>query len=300
MAGLCTKKRLTIAAVSLVVVLALALSGSAYYFLFHRVHGDYFDSNGVSIHYTVAGEGAPVILVHGYGVNSDLNWRMMGVVDALSENFQVIAMDCRGHGLSGKPHDPKQYGAEMAEDVIRLMDHLNLEKAHLAGYSMGGAIVMTLATTHPDNFWSIAGCGSGWYKAGTSDTDIVRRVISAKEARRGWRPFLQSIIGRGPGLSVVITDAYERSINEPEALEALAEGFHELCTEEDALRANSVPFLSLLGSLDGRKQSAEFLEGVMPRLERVVIPGGTHDWTPRDPAFSEALTRFFTKHTPEV
>jgi len=291
-----TKKRLLVLAVALVVVLALALSLPAAYFLFHQVYGDDFDSNGVSIHYTVEGEGPPVILVHGYAVNSDLNWRLMGVIGALAEDFQVIAMDCRGHGLSGRPHDPQQYGVEMAEDVVRLMHHLELEKAHLAGYSMGGAIAMTLATVHPDSFWSIAGGGSGWFKAGTRDTDVIRRVIRAKEATSGGRLLLQSLTGTGPGFSVVIVDLVERAINDAEALRAVGEGFRELCMEEAALSTNSVPFLSIVGSLDGRRESAESLAGVMPHLESVVIPGGTHDWTPRDPAFAAALIRFFTKH----
>lgn len=124
------KKCLLIVAITFGALAILVLSLPVAYFLFHKIWGDNFDSNGVSIHYAVQGKGAPVILVHGYAVNSGLNWRIMGVIDALSEDFQVVAMDCRGHGLSGKPHDPKQYGIEMAEDVIRLMDHLKIEKAH--------------------------------------------------------------------------------------------------------------------------------------------------------------------------
>jgi len=260
---------------------------------------DSFDSNGVPIHYTVDGEGPPVVLVHGFAVNSALNWRLMGVIDALSEAFQVIAMDCRGHGCSGKPHAPELYGVEMAEDVIRLMDHLSIEKAHLAGYSMGGAIALTLAVTRPARFWSVAGCGSGWYKAGTRDTDIVVRAIRAKEAARKERARAHSAEGMKRILSADIPDLFEQAINDQEALKAVGERFHELCMTEAAVRANTVPYLCILGSRDGRMASAQLLAEVMPHVELVVIPGGVHNWTPRDPRFSAALIRFFEEHAPK-
>ena len=57
-----------------------------------------------------------------------------------TNGFQLIALDCRGHGKSDKPHDPAEYGPEMAADVVRLLDHLRIEKAHLLGYSSGAFI----------------------------------------------------------------------------------------------------------------------------------------------------------------
>src|SRR5579883_1762190 len=95
-----------------------------------------FDSNGVKIHYTVEGKGEPVLLIHGFAANADFNWRQPGVIKALAENYKVIALDNRGHGQSGKPHDIAKYGEEMAEDAVRLLDHLGIKKAHIVGYSM--------------------------------------------------------------------------------------------------------------------------------------------------------------------
>ena len=73
-----------------------------------------FDSNGVKIHYTVQGEGDPVVLIHGFTANSIVQWAVPGIISGLSKDYQVIAIDNRGHGKSDKPHDPKQYGPEMA------------------------------------------------------------------------------------------------------------------------------------------------------------------------------------------
>ena len=86
----------------------------------------FFDSNGVKIHYTVQGKGEPVLLIHGFTASIPLQWGLPGITAALAKNYQVIAFDNRGHGRSGKPHDPKQYGKEMVEDAVRLLDHLHI------------------------------------------------------------------------------------------------------------------------------------------------------------------------------
>jgi len=92
-----------------------------------------FDSNGVKIRYVTEGTGVPVVLIHGWMADSSMWGRDRSgntkLNTAGTEGFQLIALDCRGHGQSDKPHDPKQYGAEMAADVVRLLDHLKIEKA---------------------------------------------------------------------------------------------------------------------------------------------------------------------------
>src|SRR5580658_5080285 len=103
----------------------------------------FFDSNGVKIHYTVQGKGEPVVLIHGYAVNIPLNWG--AVLPGLAGNYQVIAIDNRGHGKSDKPHDAASYNPKlMAGDTIHLMDHLKIRQAHIVGYSMGGFLTSVI------------------------------------------------------------------------------------------------------------------------------------------------------------
>jgi len=78
----------------------------------------------------------------------------------------------RGHGHSGKPEGEGAYGVEMAEDVVRLLDHLKIEKAHVIGYSMGGMIAMKLATLHPDRVRSMVIGGMGWEREGSPLADF--------------------------------------------------------------------------------------------------------------------------------
>lgn len=130
------------------------------------VYADDFDSAGVKIHYTVTGTGEPVILVHGLYSSAEMNWGLPGIIAQLAQHYQVIAPDMRGHGQSGKPVDAAAYGPEMAEDIVRLMDHLHIAKARVAGYSMGGMIVMKLLVLHPDRVTSAVLGGMGWLREG--------------------------------------------------------------------------------------------------------------------------------------
>ena len=92
-----------------------------------------------------------------------MNWGLPGASALLAKHFQVITLDCRGHGQSDKPESEGAYGTNMVEDVVRLMDHLNIQKARVAGYSMGGMIAMKLVVTHPDRVTCIVLGGMGWH-----------------------------------------------------------------------------------------------------------------------------------------
>lgn len=142
---------------------------------------DYFDSAGVKIYFAVHGTGEPVILIHGLHSSSRINWDSLGVTSFLAQRFQVITMDCRGHGQSDKPEAEDAYGINMVEDVIRLMDHLGIPKARIVGYSMGAMIAMKLAVTHPNRTAGIILGGMGWIKAGAplkSAVDSVPKILS--------------------------------------------------------------------------------------------------------------------------
>jgi len=85
-------------------------------------------------------------MAHGFAGNLEVWDDLMA---DLSKDHEAVALDCRGHGKSDKPHEPEQYGIEMVNDITRLMGHLQISKAHIVGYSMGGAIVMKMLVEHP-------------------------------------------------------------------------------------------------------------------------------------------------------
>lgn len=125
-----------------------------------------FNSNGTKLSFTVQGKGEPVILVHGWLSSGGLNWGLPGTSAQLAKNYEVITIDVRGHGQSDKPLKDEDYGPELVEDIVRLMDHLKLKKAHIVGYSMGGIITANFLAKHPNRALTGTLCGMGWLKDG--------------------------------------------------------------------------------------------------------------------------------------
>jgi pimeloyl-ACP methyl ester carboxylesterase len=134
--------------------------------------GRFEATDGVALHYWTMGEGTPVVLLHGFTGSADM-WLLNGVAAALRDRHQVLALDCRGHGLSEKPHDPARYGLRIAEDVIELLDHVGAEKAHVHGFSLGGWILAQLLARHPERIESATFSGHGVLE---EDPELVARV----------------------------------------------------------------------------------------------------------------------------
>ena len=124
----------------------------------------FFDAKGVKIHFLIEGTGEPVVLIHGLDSSARVNWQMPGTIDALARDHQVIAIDLPGYGESDKPDDPAAYGEQWVDDVILLLDRLNIRKAHIVGYSMGGMVALKLIAEHPDRVISGTLGGAGWLR----------------------------------------------------------------------------------------------------------------------------------------
>lgn len=237
--------------VALLTVLSVAANSTA----------DDFDSDGVKLHYTVMGEGEPVLLLHGYTANGSLNWKLPGTVRLLAEDFQVIVMDVRGHGHS----DPaEEYGVEMVHDAVRLLDHLNIEDAHVAGYSMGGMITLKMLTMYPERIRSAAVCGMGWYDE------------SPRPSRGGGS-------GRGAGNPVK---------------EAVGASFHELSTTEAEIKAIKVPTVAIVGEKDvGQRARVDRWKEVRPDLSVVLVPEADHVSCVFKEELRSAIRDFFVKQS---
>jgi len=115
-------------------------------------------SNGQELYYEVHGEGAPLVLVMGIGYDATL-WSLQQV-PALSKEFKVVVFDNRDVGRSSHATGPYTI-ADMADDVVGLMDGLQLKRAHVLGLSMGGMIALEFALRHPDRLDKLVLTGTG-------------------------------------------------------------------------------------------------------------------------------------------
>ncbi len=287
-----TLKLLVLTGIIAALVITIAL-GWLTRTLTNRTPGESFQSAGVTIHYTDTGSGTPVILVHGFAINSDLNWRNPGIAQKLETEYRVITMDLRGHGLSGKPHMSDAYGLEMAEDVVRLMDHLGISKAHLAGYSLGGILTLKLAVTHPQRFLSIALLGSGWEAPHTGPFHKTREQYALRlEAGKGVSPLSQSFEGqrKKPGLRhVVLVWFFTRYFNDGKALAAVIRHLDELAISRKDISAITLSVCVVIGENDPLLVGAKSLKEQVSLVNLTIIPDADHITILRKPEFITAL-----------
>ncbi len=268
--------------VALALILALAACGSLR--AAEPADGYFQASDGVKIHYLEAGKanatGAPVVLIHGYTGTARGNWFANGVADALAARHWVIAIDCRGHGKSEKPHDAAKYGPRMSQDVIELMDHLKIDKAHIHGYSMGGMITAQLLAKHPERFLTAAFGGSGVPEV---DPERKKEVPQDKPGPDPKEAEARAALGRNPD-------------RDPDALAAVAAGLRSGGRGQIDLSKVKIPVLAINGEFDGPNAKTHRMQRELASFKSVVLPGKSHltaimaGYMPKE--YTEALVAF--------
>ncbi|MYZ50012.1 alpha/beta fold hydrolase [Propylenella binzhouense] len=246
-----------------------------------------FNSDGVPIAYLDEGEGAPVLLIHGFASNHKVNWVATSWVrDLVHAGYRVIAFDNRGHGESGKPHDPEAYGTpNMAEDARRLLDHLGIPRAHVVGYSMGARIAAFLALAHPDRLRAVvlSGLGEGLVKGVGAPGPIAAamRAPSAEtvedEDARAFRVFA------------------DQTGADREALAACITASRQTLTPEELGRIR-LPVLVAVGTADTIAGDPAALAALIPGARAFAIPGRDHMKAVGDRAHKKAVIEFLGEH----
>ena len=260
-----------------------------------------FDSDGVPIHYVVSGPGGaePVVLIHGFAGNVTDPWS--AISPSLEKDYRVIALDCRGHGRSGKPHEPEKYGVEMVRDVVRLLDHLHIKKAHVVGYSMGAVIAVNVAARFPDRVLSLTLGGSGALRENSEK--MMRELADSLENGRGLRPFLMDMIADKRKLTpafIKMADDVVLSANDPKALAAVVRGAMlpdtGLKLTDAQIAGITPPSLALIGAEDPVRSGVDDLQKLHPSTSVVVIAHSDHMNAWQKPEFLLELRKFLEAH----
>ena len=284
-----------------VMVLVFAGIGWVYWLITDRVEGDYFESDGIRIHYTDEGDGEPVVLLHGFAVHADLNWRKPGITEKIAGDFRVIGVDLRGHGLSDKPHEVERCGLEMVKDVARLLDHLKIERAHIVGYSLGGFIALKFATLHPEKLLTLSVLGAGWERPeGGAFMDALAEMAEDLKAGRSINPLAGKLGGPGRAKPNFMHRMWIKVLtsgsNDRLALAAVVGSVPALGITEEELKGIEVPVLSVVGDNDPLLVGARAMNERVGDLTQIIVPGVDHIHLPRRAEMSDGLLAFLRAH----
>jgi pimeloyl-ACP methyl ester carboxylesterase len=245
-----------------------------------------FDSDGVRIAYLDEGEGEPILLIHGFASNVQVNWVNTSWVTTLRRaGFRVIAIDNRGHGESEKLYEQSAYGgAGMAEDARRLLDHLGVARADVMGYSMGARIAAFLVLAYPERVRSVVFAGLGINMVhGVGAPGPIAAALEApsvedvkNDAARSFRVFAEQTGSDRRALAACIRSSRDKIA--PEELGKI-----------------SRPVLVVVGSEDVIAGSGPALAALIPGAEALDITGRDHMKAVGDRVYKQGVLDFLAR-----
>jgi pimeloyl-ACP methyl ester carboxylesterase len=222
------------------------------------------------------------------------------VIASLAQNYRVIAFDARGSGKSDRPHNVEAYGPEMGLDVIRLMDHLGINRAHIIGYSMGAHITAQLLTTHSERFISVTlGGAAGRFR--WAEEDIASRTVTEPAERE------RECVSRTQIFRLASTDAPkpdEESIKKQSeacfanpdidrfAIAARTRAERAYVITPAQLQRVDLPMLGIVGNLDPYLADFNELKKLRPDMNLVIVDLATHGTAMQRPEFVAAVLEF--------
>lgn len=246
---------------------------------------------GGRIYWEAAGEGEPLVFVHGFTLDSRMWDDQWGV---FAPRYRVIRYDCRGFGRSSLPEGPFSH----QDDLRGLMDHLGVERFHLVGLSMGGSIAVDYAVTHPGDLLSLVLIDPG----GGGRLSRAARIFGSIAKEQGVDAAREAWLNDGLFLPARRDRAVEKRLDE---IVGAYSGWHWLAEDipqivpqppaRERLHDITAPTLVIVGELDvpRMQETADAYANGIPGARKVVIPNAGHMANMEEPeAVNDALQRF--------
>jgi pimeloyl-ACP methyl ester carboxylesterase len=245
----------------------------------NTTEGSFQTSDGVRIRYLLTGStGSWVVLIHGYSDSAQRMWFNTGIAPELAKHHRVVALDNRNHGQSDKPQPG---GSGRAQDVIELMDHLHIQKAHIHGYSMGGGMTGQLLGLIPERFIT-----AGFGGSGLAETDPKYRAQA--EA-------LDAAMPRATGDDAAAMDRFRSRV--ARSRPAGSAPVSQQPGPAVDLQHLDVPILAVNGSFDNPHAKTHRFWREARVFQNVILENRTHltaiaAGAPPAPEYVEAIARF--------
>lgn len=242
--------------------------------------------NGVRLYYEDSGgSGLPVLLTHGFGASTGM-WR--GQVEAFRDRYRMVAWDMRGHGLTEAPEDLAHFSqAATVADMAALLDHLGIDKAVIAGHSLGGFLSLAFNVEHPERVRALylQGCGPGY----RSDTSRAAWNDRAEKRARSLEEGGLAALGGASEVPVSI----QRSAA---GLALAARGILSQVDSRviDSLPHITVPVLIVIGTGDTYYlQGSDYMASRIPGARNLQVADAGHGVNVDQPAIvNDALDQF--------
>ena len=234
----------------------------------------YVDVNGVHMYYETYGAGTPLVLLHGGMLSIRLNFA--GLIPTLAKRHQVIGVELQGHGRTAdidRPITP----AAMASDVVGLLDHLGIDKAHVLGHSMGGGVAMELAVSYPDRVRSVVPISISVRADGIHIdlADPSRHATSPRmPTQQDFAEFREEYLRLSPH-----PDHFDDFLASLSASNADLQGW-----SDEQLAGVTAPVLLVMGDRDFTTVAhGEVMRELIPGAQLAVLPDTTHMQVTRRP-----------------
>jgi pimeloyl-ACP methyl ester carboxylesterase len=244
----------------------------------------YADVNGLHMYYELYGQGSPLVLLHGGMLTIDLNFATL--IPALAREHQLIGVEMQGHGRTadtGREITP----AALASDVVGLLDQLGIDRAHVFGHSMGGAVALELGVNHPGRVRSLVPASASVRPDGLHEdlTDPARQATSAR------MPTQQDFLD--------FQQAYQRLSPHPDRFNDFLTTLSQSTADtqgwsDEQLATITAPTLLILGDRDFTTvEHGALMQQLIPGAQLAILPGTTHmQVTRRADLLLPMLTRF--------
>ncbi|HEU4828039.1 MAG TPA: alpha/beta fold hydrolase [Gemmatimonadales bacterium] len=228
---------------------------------------------GIRLRYRQVGNGDPVVLLHGFTASLEA---VAPLADSLALDHRVIALDQRGHGQSTVPSDTNAFGPEMAEDVVRLLDHLGVSRADLVGHSMGAVVSANVAARHPDRVASVSLIAPPFFADSVTAATELAPVVAELEGGGGFLAFFDRFAPEMPDSIRSVASAEMVSANDRAMLVGVMRTFPELSIGREGVSGVPVPATIVVGSIDTLRVEVRALAASWPGARYLEVEGADH------------------------